>query len=146
MTFIFLSSDSLLINKEDLLNITSSNLFLRVIVVLYTFQVKVACTAPEKKWSATLTGIRKNKDIWDGTDWSKVPDNSLKMDVLMFGFDSLSRNSFIRKLPKSYEYLTQVLQGDVLKGWALFSIFDPYVLKVLCHHDVPKSIQSHTLW
>lgn len=35
----------------------------------------------------------------------------------MFGFDSISRNTFIRKLPKSYKYLIEVLHADILKGY-----------------------------
>lgn len=35
----------------------------------------------------------------------------------MYGFDSLSRNAFIRKLPNSYKYLTENLQADVLNGY-----------------------------
>lgn len=78
--------------------------------------VFVSCTSPTKEWYATLTGIRLDPEIWETTGWDKVPDDGLKLNVLMFGFDSLSRNSFIRKLPRSYEYLTKILNGIVLKG------------------------------
>lgn len=46
----------------------------------------------------------------------------------MFGFDSLSRNAFIRKLPKSYEYLTKVLNADVLKGYNIIGDGTPQAL------------------
>lgn len=78
--------------------------------------VRVLCSAEEQKWSATLVGIRKDEKVWNASSWDKLPKNSLKMNVLMFGFDSLSRNSFIRKLPKSYEYLDTILETDVLQG------------------------------
>ena len=45
-----------------------------------------------------------------------MPPSSLGYNVLMFGFDSVSRMSFIRQLPKSYEYMLK--QGFiVLKGY-----------------------------
>ncbi|KAJ8960982.1 hypothetical protein NQ318_020286 [Aromia moschata] len=81
--------------------------------------VRVYCTSQDKKWSATLTGIRMQGDIYDGSNWKNLPRNALKMNVLMFGFDSLSRNAFIRKLPRSYEYLTKILNGTVLQGTEL---------------------------
>ena len=50
------------------------------------------------------------------------------VNVLMFGFDSLSRNAFMRKLPKSYEYLTKVLKADVLKGYNIVGDGTPQAL------------------
>lgn len=78
----------------------------------------MACKSEKSgdKWSATLTGIRHDKDIWDRSSWNKISPNALKMNVLMFGLDSMSRNSFIRKLPKTYDYLTNTLGADVLQG------------------------------
>lgn len=35
----------------------------------------------------------------------------------MFGFDSLSRNTFERKLPRSYRYMRQNLETLVLEGY-----------------------------
>lgn len=46
----------------------------------------------------------------------------------MFGFDSLSRNAFIRKLPKSFEYLTKNLNADVLKGYNIIGDGTPQAL------------------
>lgn len=45
----------------------------------------------------------------------------------MMGFDSLSRNAFIRTLPKSYDYLTNVLHADVLKGYNIIGDGTPQV-------------------
>lgn len=78
--------------------------------------VFVSCTSPVKEWSATLTGIRLDSKVWETTSWDFIPDDAIKLNVLMFGFDSLSRNTFIRKLPRSYEYLTKILNAIVLKG------------------------------
>ncbi|CAH1960011.1 unnamed protein product [Acanthoscelides obtectus] len=90
--------------------------------------VHVSCESSTKKWIATLTGIRKDEIVWNGANWDNLPPNALKMDVLMFGFDSLSRNTFIRKLPKSYEYLTEELEGDVLKGYNIVGDGTPQAL------------------
>lgn len=46
----------------------------------------------------------------------------------MFGFDSLSKNAFIRKLPKTYEYLTHKLHGDVLQGYNIVGDGTPQAL------------------
>lgn len=40
-----------------------------------------------------------------------------QFNILIYGFDSLSRNSFIRKLPKTYKYLVEELQAQVLQGY-----------------------------
>lgn len=91
--------------------------------------VKVDCKSKEgKTWSSTLTGIRSDKHILERTGWNFVPSDSLKLNVLIFGFDSLSRNTFIRKLPKSYRYLIEVLKGDVLKGYNIVGDGTPQAL------------------
>ena len=40
----------------------------------------------------------------------------LGYNVLMFGFDSVSRMTFMRFLPKSYTYLIKELDGIIFKG------------------------------
>lgn len=96
-------------------------------IFLFIFKVRVHCVGSEKKWSATLRGIRKDPEIVARSSWDRLPPKALKLNVLMFGFDSLSRNTFIRKLPKSYEYLTKVLHGDVLQGYEFLFVFIKYV-------------------
>lgn len=46
----------------------------------------------------------------------------------MFGFDSLSRNTFIRKLPKSYKYLKEELDLQVLEGYNIVGDGTPQAL------------------
>lgn len=60
--------------------------------------------------------------------WNKVPDKGLKLNVLMFGFDSLSRNTFIRKLPKSYRYLKTNLNSLILEGYNIVGDGTPQAL------------------
>ncbi|CAH0556728.1 unnamed protein product [Brassicogethes aeneus] len=91
--------------------------------------VKVSCVGSSReKWSATLMGIRKDKLIQETSNWDEVSDNALKMNVLMFGFDSISRNSFQRKLPKSYDYLMNDLEGVVLQGYNIIGDGTPQAL------------------
>ncbi|XP_076269683.1 uncharacterized protein LOC143202235 isoform X2 [Rhynchophorus ferrugineus] len=90
--------------------------------------VRVSCKSAEFKWSGILTGIRIDNNIWDKTNWEEMPSNSLKMNVLMFGFDSLSHNAFIRKLPKSYDYLTKMLDAILLKGYNIIGDGTPQAL------------------
>lgn len=74
------------------------------------------------RWYGTVAGIRKDVEI------VKRKKEINGVNVLMFGFDSLSRNAFIRKLPKSYEYLTKILNGDVLKGYNIIGDGTPQAL------------------
>ncbi|XP_001359906.2 uncharacterized protein [Drosophila pseudoobscura] len=57
----------------------------------------------------------------------EVPTASF-YNVLMFGFDSLSRNAFMRKLPRTYEYLTKQLGATVLKGYNIVGDGTPQAL------------------
>ncbi|XP_015126195.1 uncharacterized protein LOC107047849 [Diachasma alloeum] len=62
------------------------------------------------------------------TSWENVPATGMKLNVLMFGFDSLSRNTFIRKLPKTYHYLKQNLNTQVLEGYNIIGDGTPQAL------------------
>lgn len=70
-----------------------------------------------RRWSNTVAGIRKDKEIIANTGWDKVPKDSVHLNYLMIGFDSLSRNTFIRTLPKTYAFLTKDLGGHVMQGY-----------------------------
>ncbi|XP_053645595.1 uncharacterized protein [Cherax quadricarinatus] len=78
----------------------------------------VSCTAKNgKTWENTIAGIRRDEDLRSQTSWVKVPVDALKLNFLMLGFDSLSRNTFIRTLPKTYAFLTDTLGGHVMEGY-----------------------------
>lgn len=49
-------------------------------------------------------------------------------NVLIYGFDSLSRNAVIRKLPKTYEYLITHLKADILRGYNIVGDGTPQAL------------------
>jgi hypothetical protein len=74
--------------------------------------VRVKCRAVDGSlWYGTLIGIRKDVTLM------KKKNSAKGFNVLMFGFDSLSRNAFKRSLPKSYEYLQKELKAHVLKAY-----------------------------
>jgi Protein of unknown function (DUF229) len=74
------------------------------------------------RWYGTVIGIRKDVEI------VKRKKEVNGVNVLMFGFDSLSRNAFIRKMPKSYDYLIKELNADVLKGYNIIGDGTPQAL------------------
>ncbi|XP_055612685.1 uncharacterized protein LOC129759308 [Uranotaenia lowii] len=76
------------------------------------------------RWNGVVIGIREDNNIRSRTSWNK--ENTL--NVLMIGYDSLSRNAFIRKLPKAYKYLTKYLKADVLQGYNIIGDGTPQAL------------------
>lgn len=91
--------------------------------------VRVRCFGESgKRWSSILSGIRHDQDVLDRTGWHLIPPAALKLNVLIFGFDSLSKNTFIRKLPKSYDYVKKQLNGIVLEGYNIVGDGTPQAL------------------
>lgn len=76
-------------------------------------------------WSGIIYGLSER--IIAGDDVN-TEQQTPKLNVLIYGFDSLSRNAFIRKLPKSYKYLTNQLSGDVLQGYNIVGDGTPQAL------------------
>ncbi|CAG7725265.1 unnamed protein product, partial [Allacma fusca] len=54
--------------------------------------------------------------------------SSSQFNILLWGHDSLSRNMFIRKLPLTYNYLMDTLNGVVLKGYNIVGDGTPQAL------------------
>ncbi|XP_043284844.1 uncharacterized protein [Venturia canescens] len=91
--------------------------------------VDVRCESKTgKQWHSVLAGVKESPTMGKTHTWDKVPNNGLKLNVLMFGFDSLSRNTFIRKLPKTYHYLKQNLDALVLEGYNIVGDGTPQAL------------------
>lgn len=93
--------------------------------------VSVKCWTDEwsgrKYWDGLLTGIRKTS-IGSTPSPKKSNDENRPFNVIMFGLDSMSRNAFIRKLPRTHQYLTTVLHADVLKGYNIVGDGTPQAL------------------
>lgn len=78
---------------------------------------KVDCRSKDGAiYSNIHSGISYDPSLQMRHFWNPLPKNALKYNVLMFGFDSVSRMSWIRMLPKSYEYM--IKEGFiVMKGY-----------------------------
>ncbi|XP_059621176.1 uncharacterized protein LOC132264861 isoform X2 [Phlebotomus argentipes] len=74
-----------------------------------------------ERWHGTVLGVRDGVRV-------ESPGMGDRLNVLMYGFDSLSRNAFMRKLPKSYAYLTDELRADVLRGYNVVGDGTPQAL------------------
>lgn len=75
-------------------------------------------------WKGLLTGIRKEAYGNGRSD----PTTEMPFNVIMFGFDSLSRNAWIRKLPKTYQFMTKILNADILQGYNIVGDGTPQAL------------------
>ncbi|KAL4229746.1 hypothetical protein ACF0H5_010135 [Mactra antiquata] len=60
--------------------------------------------------SVYVTESMRNSKAFEDPDLSKY-------SIFMFGIDSTSRLSFIRKLPKTYKYVTETLGAYIFKGY-----------------------------
>ncbi|XP_055903067.1 uncharacterized protein LOC129939183 [Eupeodes corollae] len=85
--------------------------------------VKVVCSAQNgDRWYGMASGIRDT--VHRSVEQTEFP----LYNVLMLGFDSLSRNAFMRKLPKTYEFLVKEGQAMVLQGYNIVGDGTPQAL------------------
>ncbi|KAL0859749.1 hypothetical protein ABMA27_010108 [Loxostege sticticalis] len=91
--------------------------------------VKVKCMGTHlksilpSKWIGVLTGFRKYVTTVD-----PPPDRKDSINVLVFGYDSMSKNGFIRRLPKTYKYITEELKVTILHGYNIVGDGTPAAL------------------
>ena len=79
------------------------------------------------------SGIAYNSILHKRHTESPLPDDAMGVNILMFGFDSTSRMSWMRNLPKSHQYLTHNLGGLVLEGYNIVGDGTPRaLLPILC--------------
>jgi len=57
-----------------------------------------------------------------------VPRNDDELDILIFGFDSVSRTSWMRQLPKSHAYVVDELGAAVFSGYNIVGDGTPQAL------------------
>ncbi|KAI1280284.1 hypothetical protein HDE_13899 [Halotydeus destructor] len=69
------------------------------------------------KWSSLFAGISRKETVVKQSKIINQESPHKKLNILMFGFDSVSRLNFIRKLPKLYSYLTNDLKAFVLEKY-----------------------------
>ena len=89
---------------------------------------KIDCRSKDGSiYSNIHSGIAYDPSLHIRHMWNPLPKTALGYNVLMFGFDSVSRMSWIRMLPKSYEYM--VKEGFViLKGYNIVGDGTPQAL------------------
>ncbi|XP_011498196.1 PREDICTED: uncharacterized protein LOC105362451 [Ceratosolen solmsi marchali] len=85
-------------------------------------------TQTGKRWHTIIAAVRDDPERKRDVTWSKVPREALNLNILMFGFDSLSQNTFARKLPRSNRYLRQNLDSIILKGYNIVGDGTPQAL------------------
>ncbi|XP_013402395.1 uncharacterized protein LOC106168020 [Lingula anatina] len=81
-----------------------------------------------KKFETILSGISYQPDLHARYKPSMLSNSSMGFNVLMFGFDSVSRMTWIRNLKKSYDYFTKELGGIVLEGYNIVGDGTPQAL------------------
>ncbi|XP_049882409.1 uncharacterized protein LOC126378228 [Pectinophora gossypiella] len=84
---------------------------------------RVSMLFGKTSWSGLGTGLRSTVNSLKAP--KGVHD---KYDVLIFGFDTTSKNGFIRKMPVSYRYLTKELGATVLNGYNIVGDGTPAAL------------------
>ncbi|XP_076284101.1 uncharacterized protein LOC143210795 [Lasioglossum baleicum] len=91
--------------------------------------VDVKCESKNgDEWHSIMAGVKNDPRMKEENKWENVASNALKLNILMLGFDSLSRNTFIRKLPKTYQYLKNDLDALVLEGYNIVGDGTPQAL------------------
>lgn len=91
--------------------------------------VDVKCESKNgNKWHSIMAGVKDDPEVKEKSKWEYVGNKAFKLNVLMFGFDSLSRNTFIRKLPKTYQYLKEYLGALILEGYNIVGDGTPQAL------------------
>ncbi|XP_060814232.1 uncharacterized protein LOC132906245 [Bombus pascuorum] len=91
--------------------------------------VDIKCESKDgNKWHSIMAGVKDDPEVNKKSKWEYVGNKALKLNVLMFGFDSLSRNTFIRKLPKTYHYLKEYLGALILEGYNIVGDGTPQAL------------------
>lgn len=85
---------------------------------LITDFFKVDCRSKDGAiYSNIHSGIAYDSSLKMRHLWNPLNKNALGFNVLMLGFDSVSRMSFIRMLPKTYDYIVKELGIVILKGY-----------------------------
>jgi hypothetical protein len=89
---------------------------------------KVSCTAGSARYFNYHVTVPYVEGIHRRVEGVELPKGALGMNVLMFGFDSVSRMTWQRKLPKSYVYMMNVLDFIVLEGYNILGDGTPAAL------------------
>lgn len=90
---------------------------------------EVLCGAGDKKIYKNIhSGIAYNAGLHARPADPGMARAALGLDVLMFGFDSTSRMTWMRNLPKTHQYFVNTLRGTVLEGYNIVGDGTPQAL------------------
>ncbi|CAF0826861.1 unnamed protein product [Didymodactylos carnosus] len=98
-------------------------------------------------YSNIHSGIQFDAGLHMRHIWNPMVKTHLGYNVLMFGFDSISRMTFMRLLPKTYSYLIQQLGAVVMKGYNIVGDGTPAALLPILtsqtEMELPESRRGH---
>lgn len=97
---------------------------------------KAECTAVDgHEYKNIHASVVRSTDALNRSNARRSPTSTnvgdgmnLNLNVYIIGFDSLSRMTFMRKMPKTYEYITSKLNGIVLEGYNIVGDGTPQAL------------------
>ncbi|XP_059169917.1 uncharacterized protein LOC131951603, partial [Physella acuta] len=88
-------------------------------------------------------GVFVNQTIKDRLKLTKPPANGLGLSVALLGFDSMSRMSWLRRMPKTREYLVNTLKAIELEGYNILGDGTPAALLPILtgkhEHELPEA-------
>lgn len=91
--------------------------------------------------------IAFNKILLERLSRFNTKHASKKLNVLMIGFDSVSRNTWLRMLPSTYSYFKNKLQGVVLEGYNIVGDGTPQALLPILtgktEEELPEARKGH---
>ncbi|VDO97886.1 unnamed protein product [Soboliphyme baturini] len=80
--------------------------------------IAVDCTAADgSRYKNVLAAIVRDEAVLRRAKSKILPADALGLNVFILGFDSMSRMMFMRKLKRTYKFLTDDLRAFVLKGY-----------------------------
>ncbi|CAF3317555.1 unnamed protein product [Rotaria socialis] len=98
-------------------------------------------------YSNVHMGIRFDPILHTRSIQKPMVKNHLGYNILMFGFDSVSRMTFMRFLPKTYSFLIKELGAVVMKGYNIVGDGTPAALLPILtgqtEQELPESRRGH---
>ncbi|XP_074658024.1 uncharacterized protein LOC141910994 isoform X2 [Tubulanus polymorphus] len=110
---------------------------------------KTSCFATDgSKYDNLHIGIAEKPELVRRHETKPLPADSLGMDILMFGFDSVSRMTWMRKLPLTFDYLKNQLGAVVLEGYNIVGDGTPQALLPILtgktEPELPEARRGHS--
>ncbi|XP_064638792.1 uncharacterized protein LOC135494597 [Lineus longissimus] len=108
---------------------------------------KISCFSDKGRYENYHAAVPYVAELQQRSRYYKLPIDATGLDVLMFGFDSVSRLTWIRKLPKTYAYMINVLKCVVLEGYNIVGDGTPQALLPILtgktEPELPEARRGH---